>query len=200
MGQVKHSQRQVMQWRISHALQQATIATAIFLGGCATFHEGDCGRYEQLRKQMRYETRYVYDERETGKRLRQLEPLPPTSRAAVPIYTLALDRTEIRPCSHLTLAKAVFLQRTAGKDLVFEEVHEYYAESGVRITEHRENLTVQLATSGYYTAKVPLPIPAKAPPGQYRIVSKLVLRQRGQRQRVLAQASAAFRVLSGEQR
>lgn len=179
-------------WTLAPAMLAAVMLLA---GGCATFSEGDCTRFEQVRQETRYETRYAYAEHETGKRLRQLKPLSPAERAAAPLYTLALDRAETRPCRHLTLEKAVFLQRTAGKDLVFEEVREFYAEDGVRIAENREDLTAQFATTGYYTAAVPLPIPAKAPPGQYKIVSKLVLKQRGRRDIVLAQASATFRVL-----
>ncbi len=180
----------------------ATLA-AVFsaLGGCVTLYEGDCARFEQAHRQRDDKTHYHYEARATGARLLELPPLPAGRRAAAPLYTLALDRRETRPCSHLVMKKTLFLHRTAGQDLVFVEVREFYAaDSGVRITENSENLTEQFRTSMYYTAEVPLPIPAQAPPGRYRIVSKLLLRQ-GRRQHVLlAEASAEFRVREADRR
>jgi hypothetical protein len=184
----------------ARAVPAAVVAVALVsvfllgLVGCASFYEGDCTRFEQLRRQTDYSTHYRYEARSSGARLGELPPLPPGQRAAAPLYRLALDRREARPCSHLVMEKALFLHRTAGQDLAFEELREFYAENGARITTNREDLTKQFPTSGYYAAEVKLPIPAKAPPGRYRIVSKLVLRQ-GRHQQVLAEASTDFRVI-----
>lgn len=178
------------------AVRAALLGLVLAAGGCATLHEGDCVRFEQIKKETRYQTDYAYDERETGRVMRRLKPLPHPQRAAAPVYELGFDRHETLPCSHLVMRKTLFLQRTAGDELVFEEVREFYTDKGARIAQNRENLTSQLATDGYYTARVPLPVPAGAPAGQYRVVSKLVLKIRGGRnETVLAQSSASFRVL-----
>ncbi|MDH4134546.1 MAG: hypothetical protein OEV31_07125, partial [Gammaproteobacteria bacterium] len=64
-------------------------------------------------------------------------------------------------------------------DIILTEIREFYAEDGSMITTSSQDITDQVKHSGNYVATTPLPIPKAAPPGKYRIVSKLVFDRRG---------------------
>jgi hypothetical protein len=78
-----------------------------------------------------------------------------------------------------------------------EEVREFYTDPGTLITTKTESVGDQFQVSGYYAAELPLPIPQKAPPGKYRIVSKLIMKTKNKSKGiVLARANATFQVVS----
>lgn len=140
---------------------------------------------------MQYDTHYRYSERDTRAAAANFKR-PTTDSPAVRWYTLRVNLTEVRPCEHLYLYKELYLQRGA-IDVSFEETRDFYTAAGQRVVSKKENITAQLKDGGYYSAAVPLPIPESAPPGVYRVVSRLMMKSRG-RERVLATASAEFRV------
>jgi hypothetical protein len=175
----------------------ATIATlALTLGGCAALvPQHDCAQFEQQRKTTDYGTRYTADNTETQRLAKKYPPLAKTRLAAAPLYRLDVDAHTLRPCTHLQLSKELYLQR-ANADVVIEETREFYAEDGTRIATKTETLTAQLRQTGFYNATVALPIPASAPGGRYRVVSKLMVRAKpAAAPQLLAEAETRFEVL-----
>lgn len=168
---------------------------ALWLAGCATVDPGVCGRFDQARQSLRYDTVYRYSEVDTRRAVEHFKPRHAKAPATVRWYTLRANTPAIPPCEHLYLTKDLYLQRQAGDDLVIEETREFFTGNGRRVATRKENLSRQLNNSGYYHAVVPLPIPETAPPGTYKVVSRLTMRKSGGKETVLASASTEFRVV-----
>ena len=168
---------------------------ALSLVGCATVDPSVCGRFDQSRQSLRYDTHYRYSDIDTRQAAQTFKSQPAAQPANVRWYTVRVNATEIQPCEHLYLYKELYLQRQAGDDITIEETREFYTASGKRVATRKENLTRQLKSSGYYNAAVPLPIPETAPAGTYKVVSRLTLRKNGGKETVLASASTEFRVV-----
>lgn len=167
----------------------------LLLAGCASVDPSVCGRFEQTRQGARYDTVYRFSEQDTRRAADHFKPQLPHKPAAVRWYTLRANTTEVRPCEHLYLYKELYLHRQAGEAVTLEEVREFYTASGRKVATKKENVSAQLADTGYYYAAVPLPIPEAAPAGTYRVVSRLTARRNGGREAVLATASTDFRVV-----
>lgn len=165
------------------------IAVAALLAGCANMFAPNCEKFDQSRKETDYATHYVVSEPETAKRTGEFKPLGKAA-AAAPLYRLALNTDEVRPCTHLKITKEVFIQRNPGRGDVLEETREFFAGSGKLVATKKEIVTDQLPKTGYYTATVPLPIPETTPAGKYRIASRLTLKPRGNARQALVLARA----------
>jgi hypothetical protein len=172
------------------------IALALTLGGCAALvPQHDCAQFEQQRKTTDYGTRYTADGGESQRLAKKYSALPKARLAAAPLYRIDVDTHALRPCTHLQLSKELYLQRSNG-EMVIEETREFYAEDGTRIATKTETLGAQLRHTGFYRATVALPIPASAPGGRYRVVSKLMLRTKpAATAQLLAEAETRFEVL-----
>ena len=168
------------------------------ISGCATVHEDTCAQFEEHRKETDYDTRYRFSESDSETAAHNFKPMPRSAGAVVRLYKMHVDQPRIKPCHNLTIRKEVYLQRTAGTTMVLEEVREFYTAHGALIASKTEILSDQLRTSGYYLGDTPLPIPQNAPPGKYRIVSKLVMKTKSKKTRsvMLARTSASFQVLA----
>lgn len=117
--------------------------------------------------------------------------------AVTRLYEIAPAIPEIKPCRELSIVKRVFLLRRHDPDFVFKEINEFYAADGTLIVTNTQGLTNQLQNSGYYIASDPLPIPQDAPPGRYRLVSKLVLAKKGRKVSfLLASAKTEYEILA----
>lgn len=157
----------------------------------------DCEQFNQVSKEIDYDTHYRFAEFETRGVHEYYDSLPKPNHAAARLYKIELSDERTQVCDHVQIRKDLYLERRPSKALVIEQIREFYTDSGRLIATKRENVTADLTRSGYFIATVPLPIPKAAPPGKYRIVSKLVLRtKRGARAKVLAQATTAFEVVS----
>lgn len=180
--------------RISPAI---LAALALLLSGCASWRGMTCAQFEENRKEADYATQYRFMESDSETAARDFKPLPKGTSAIVRLYKMRIDAPKIAPCNHLTLYKEFYLQRKAGRDLMLEEVREFYTAEGALIATKVETIGNQLRTSGYYSGDTILPIPEKAPPGKYRIVSKLVLKGKNtSRSTLLAKTSVNFQVIS----
>lgn len=175
----------------------ATLASLMLLaGGCASLLPGNCERFADDRKKTDYTTRYKISTSPSEGAIKQHPPLPRGSLAVSRHYRIGVSSKETHTCRHLTLEKDLYLQRLPGNDVVLEEVREIYSAGGGRIATRTENLTAQLAKTGYYQAEVAFPIPEKTPPGTYRVVSRLMVKTRAHGTRQLAQAESQFTVLA----
>lgn len=168
----------------------------LLMAGCAAFREETCAQFEEQRKDTDYTTQYRFSEPDSETAVRNFKQLPRGETAVVRLYKMRVDPPRIKPCHHLTIHKEIYLQRTADASRMLEEVREFYTADGALIATKTESVGDQLRTSGYYSGNTPLPIPENAPPGKYRIVSKLVLKVKNKSQAmVLAQTSAGFQVI-----
>ena len=164
------------------------------LGGCATVPPNDCDRFRQLRRTTDYDTTYVYSAADSREAARSFARSPRKASLTARWYTIRTNRPRIGGCDHLYLLKDLYLQRRDDAAVVLEEQREFYTADGQLIATKREDVSAQLTKTGYYTASVPLPIPEKAPPGQYRVVTRLITRGTNGAEQTLATASAEFRV------
>ena len=172
------------------------IGHILLISGCASFYQPSCAQFDEIRKETSYSTKYRINETDTKRSTSLYKPLTKGTPAAVHLYKLQPSKTTIEPCNHLMLHKEIFLQRTSKSTLVLEETREFYAADGTLIAKKNEDVSGQFLTSGYYAADIPLPIPESAPPGKYRIVSKLLLKSgKNKAWTVLAKTSANFQVL-----
>lgn len=180
----------------------ALVVMCLAISGCATFHEDTCAQFEERRKETDYDTQYRFSESDSETAAHNFKPMPRSAGAVVRLYKMSIDQPRIRPCHDLTIRKEIYLQRTAGTNLVLEEVREFYTSHGTLIASKTEVLSNQLRTSGYYFGDTPLPIPQNAPPGKYRIVSKLVMKTKNNKSRamLLARTGASFQVLALDKR
>src|SRR3989344_8080926 len=143
------------------------------LSGCASFREMTCAQFEENRKDADYPTQCRFLESNSESAARNFKTLPKGTSAVVRLYKMRVDAPKIAPCNYLVLYKEFYLQRKAGKSLALEEIREFY------------------------TADTTLPIPEKAPPGKYRIVSKLVLKGKNTSSAtLLAKTSVNFQVIA----
>ena len=189
---VSRPRRKALKNRFSVPCYFLLIAAAL-TSGCATLPPDECSRFDQTRKSTDYDTAYVYSKAETKRAEQSFARRSGRSTAIASWYTLRLNRVETRPCEHLYLIKDLYLQRAADA-MRLEEQREFYTAQGQLVATKRENVTDQLTKSGYYTASVPLPIPRGAPPGTYRIISRLIATSENGRAQTLATTSAEFRV------
>ena len=173
------------------------------LSGCAGLEVfGDeCSRYESRTKSARYNTLYKPAPRpadtKTDARIKPDKPLPIGVLAQVPVYKMAFDGDKIQPCSDLSIRKEIVVQRGDQPDLIFKETREFYAQNGTLITTSAEDISSQIATSGTYQTVTPLPVPRSAPPGKYRIVSRLTVETKaGKKVQQLAKVEGIFYVVS----
>lgn len=191
--------------RYREFLPLAVIGTTFMLSACATLETlnpfGDeCSRYESRTKSARYNTLYKpaskaadskIDTRKSGKTLAK------GMLAQVPVYKMVFDGDKIQPCSDLSIRKEIVVQRGDQLDLIFKEIREFYAQGGTLITTNAEDISDQLTASGTYQAVTPLPIPRSAPPGKYRIVSRLTVETKaGKKPQQLAKVEGLFYVVA----
>lgn len=165
-------------FRKSIAARSLTVATVLLLlGGCAGLEERACDQREIENKGVKPVTTYRLTRLPPG----QAEPrnLPAGSVPLVSTYRLTIKPGFTKPCSAAVLHKDVVIQRGPGDDLTLNEIREFYAEDGTLITSNAQDVTAQIKQSGNYVATTPLPIPKKAPPGKYRIVSRLMYERHG---------------------
>lgn len=125
----------------------------------------------------------------------RLGALPKGARIVVRDYRLRLDRETVGPCEQLNLRKEIALVRAAKGKLVLKEVREFYAEDGTLIVRASEDVSGQLNATGAYGGSLTLPIPARAPAGNYRIVNKLLWEGGKGKPVLLSEAVAEFRVV-----
>jgi hypothetical protein len=180
-----------------HRLAFILAGFVLLLSGCAGFPGFggmSCAQFEEASRDADYATHYRQLEPETKTLARQLPPLSRGAVAAVRVYEMRVEPYTTRSCNHLKLHKEVHIQRRAGKWRL-EEVREFYTFGGTLIASRTESVSNQLSHSGFYVGSTLLPIPEKAPPGRYRVLSKLVLKS-GSGTTVLARTSASFQVIS----
>jgi len=173
------------------------VGLSLLASGCATIHGETCEQFEENRKDTDYSTQYQFSESDSETAAKNFKPLPRGANAVVRLYRIHLDPPKVKPCRHLTIRKEIYLQQNARLNRTLEEVREIYTSDGALIATRTESAGDRLRASGYYTGETLLPIPENAPPGKYRIVSKLVLKTKKNSQAVvLAKTSASFQVLS----
>lgn len=156
-----------------------------------------CKYYTWRNDNARYRTVLEYSTEQTRMAQQHYAPLPDKGvYAIVRLYEIKPEAAEIQPCRNLMINKRLFLQRKGDPEFVLRERSEFYAEDGTLIVSNTQDLTQQLLRSGYYIAADELPIPEDAPPGSYRLVTKLLLSKKGQTAVfLLASAEIRYRIL-----
>jgi hypothetical protein len=157
-----------------------------------------CKYYAWRNDDLRYRTVLKYSTEQTRAARKKYAPLPEKGvYAMVRLYEIEPEAPETRPCRNLLINKRLFLQRKDDPDFVLRERSEFYAEDGTLIVSNTQDLTQQLPRSGYYIAADALPIPEDAPPGNYRLVTKLLLSKKGRTTAfLLASAEIHYRILA----
>jgi len=164
------------------------------LAGCATTNDFGCDMHESRMREAKPVTTYQAVSPKPG----QLAPrvLPAGSAPQAPTYTMTFKPGFTKPCTTVTLRKDVVILKSSDNDVTFSEIREFYAEDGTLITTSTQNITEQVKHSGIYIATTPLPIPRNAPPGKYKIVSKLQAERRGERRPIpVAKAEGFFYII-----
>lgn len=149
------------------------------LAGCATLDEFGCDMHENKTRGVKPVTTYKIQAPKTDQIT--YRSLPAGSLPQVRTYKMTFKPGYTKPCSTLILHKDVVVLRSEDKDLTLTEIREFYAEDGTLITSNAQDITEQVLKSGAYIATTPLPIPKTAPPGKYKIVSRLQAEKRGDR-------------------
>jgi len=186
----------LVRFPVSRILRVTLLAIATsLLGGCATLFQPDpCRSFKADSADLNKDTVYTLAPAESKIAARDFRSLPEGHLAAARMYRVWVDQSKITPCQLLAIKSSVYLQRT-DRQLWFEEVREFYTKDGYKITENKSELSRSLGRTGYYLGQAPLPIPQAAPPGTYRIVSKLYFRTSPKRRAILlAEASTEFKV------
>jgi hypothetical protein len=167
---------------------------ATLLGGCASISNFSCDMHESQTRGAKPVTTYTLT---TPQGSAAPRTLPAGSVALAPIYTITFKPGFTQPCTTLTLHKDVTIERSNEADVILNEIREFYAENGTLITTATQDISDQVKTSGVYIATTPLPIPKSAPPGKYKIVSKLMFERRGNRRApiLIARAEGAFYII-----
>jgi hypothetical protein len=167
---------------------------AALLGGCASMEEYSCNLHEQQTRGEKPVTTYRLVQVKPGQPVARA--LPAGSIAQVPTYTMTFKPGFTKPCTTLSLYKDVVIYRS-NDDVVLNEIREFYAEDGTLITTSTQDITTQVKISGTYVATTPLPVPKSAPPGKYKIISKLMFERRhGRRPAVqIARAEGFFYII-----
>ena len=168
---------------------------AVLLGGCASMEEYSCDMHEQQTRGEKPVTTYRLVEMKPGQAAARI--LPAGSVAQAPTYTMSFKPGFTKPCTTLSLYKNVVVYRSNDADVVLNEVREFYAEDGTLIATNTQDITTQVKTSGTYIATTPLPVPKSAPPGKYKIVSKLLFERRHDRRPavLIAHAEGFFYII-----
>ena len=173
-------------------------ALSLFISGCATVPppENGCVQFEVNSKDGDYSTKYVYSDPDSEVAEKNFKPLPRGQSVFVRLYSMYLAPSKINPCSYLTIHKDVYIQRSVKSGTALEEIREFYTSGGTLIATKAESVGNQLRTTGYYSGDTLLPIPPNAPPGKYRIVSKLVVKGKNKHNlTVLARTNASFEIV-----
>lgn len=182
---------------LKQVLPAMLAALSLLISSCASFREMTCAQFEENRREADYATQYRFLESDSEAAARNFKSLPKGASAAVRLYKMRVDTAKVEPCNNLVITKEFYLQRKPGESLVLEEVREFYTADGALIATKVEPIGGQLRTSGYYTGDTALPIPEKAPPGKYRVVSKLMLKKKNSsRVTLLAKTSVMFQVIA----
>ncbi len=172
-------------------------ATCLLLSGCLSLREETCADFENNRKQLDYTTQYDFLEHESDSAAQNFKRLPRDTIAAVRLYKMRVEPDKTKPCHHLTLHKEIYLQRQSKSKIELEEIREFYTAKGVLIATKTESVSDQLKTTGYYLGDTLLPVPKNAPPGRYRVVSKLVLKNKDKTKSILlSKATTSFQVFT----
>ena len=150
------------------------VLLSAWLGGCASMDQFSCDMQEKNTRGIKPVTTYTH----TGAVQRAL---PAGSIAQAPTYKLAFKPGYTKPCTTLTLHKDAVILRSDETNVVLNEIREFYSEDGTLIASSTQDISEQVKKSGTYTASTPLPIPKSAPPGKYKIVSKLIFERSGDR-------------------
>jgi hypothetical protein len=166
----------------------------LLLSGCATVSDYGCATEEHQARDLDLTTHYH------ATTPRESDPsvgLPPKGTVIeVTSYTVGFNAVRIEPCSILSITKNVTLRRGPETDIGIKETREFYAEDGVLITSVTEDVTAQFPATGGYKAVTPLPIPRSAPPGKYRILTRLTMERKSEKRSVvLAAAEAGFQIV-----
>ena len=168
-------------------------ALAVGLSACEVSASLGCQWRELTRG--KYEARYAPADT-AGSERRLARPLGRRVYARALKYRVRVATPAVPACEDLTVVKEVILQRRDDPKFRFTEINEYYTGAGELIATRTQDLTAHLGASGRYTARDRLPVPAAAPPGRYRMVSKLILTREGsKRAYLLSRDSARFRIL-----
>lgn len=154
-----------------------TLVFSVLGSGCANLFTPDCARFEEERKQTDYTPHYEHSPSKTRKLATEMKVLPNKSLAAAPLYKATPASASVRHCTHLTIERELYLQRSdkAGQ-LIVEETREVFTADGKRIATKTVNLSEQFSKPGYYATRERLPIPEATPAGKYRIVNRLTYR------------------------
>lgn len=155
------------------------IVLTALLGGCASMDQFSCDMHEKQTRGSKPVTAYTLIDPKSDQTA--LRPLPAGSIAQVPTYKIRFMPGFTKPCTTLTLHKDVVIQRSDEANVMLNEIREFYAEDGTLIATSTQDISEQVKKSGTYTATTLLPIPKSAPPGKYKIVSKLLFERRGDR-------------------
>ena len=171
-----------------------TVSVAL-LSGCAGLDEFSCDRHEHSHRGFKPVTTYTAAEPKPNAAAPYT--LPAGSSPQVSTYKLTFRPGFTKPCATITLHKDMVIQRSDEAQLVLNEVREFYAEDGTLIATASQDVSTQIKKSGAYIAVTPLPIPKSAPPGKYKIVSKLLYERRGDRRpaALIARAEEFFYII-----
>ncbi|MFQ5994026.1 MAG: hypothetical protein ACE5K1_02935 [Acidiferrobacterales bacterium] len=156
-----------------------------------------CQLHKWRTQDLHYKTTYTFAAGETKTALKRYPSLPKRGVLAIArLFEVGSDVKQVKPCRNLSITKRLFLQRRDDTAFVFTEVNEFYAKDGTLITTNKQDVTNQLMRTGYYVAANLLPIPEHAPPGRYRLRSKLLLTRKGRKQTFLvASADTEYEIL-----
>lgn len=167
----------------------------VLLYGCASVDNFGCDVHEQNARNTKPIT--TYRPAPARPNAAPVYSLPAGSVPQVTTYKLTFRPGFTKPCTTVTLHKEVVIQRSDEAQVVLNEIREFYAEDGTLITSATQDVTTQVSKSGSYTATTPLPIPKIAPPGKYKIVSKLMFERRGERKpaSLVARAEGFFYII-----
>jgi len=148
------------------------------LGGCASISSFSCDMHESQTRGVKPVTTYTLT---TPQGSAAPRTLPAGSVAQAPVYKITFKPGFTKPCTTLTLHKDVIIERSDEAGVILTEIREFYAENGTLITTATQDISNQVKRSGAYVATTQLPIPKSAPPGKYKIVSKLMYERHGNR-------------------
>lgn len=164
------------------------------LAGCVTTDDFACDMHESRMRETKPLTTY----RAVSPKPGQVAPraLPVGSIPQAPTYSMTFKPGFTKPCTTVTLRKDVVILRSNHNDVTLSEIREFYAEDGTLITSSTQNISDQVKHSGIYIATTPLPVPRNAPPGKYKIVSKLQAERHGDRRPTpVAKAEGFFYII-----
>jgi hypothetical protein len=187
----------VMHTSASHVARLTVLVLlSVLFTGCASLFTPDCARFEEDRKQTDYTPRFDRSTAKTRKLAAEMRPLSRNVLAAAPVYRIEPETGPARRCTHFTLRKELYLQRSDRvRALIVEETREIFTEGGKRVATKVVNLSEQLAKPGYYSAQELLPIPEATPAGKYRVVSRLTYRTKPKaKPALMARATLDFEV------